>query len=98
MLGMATSTEKPRLFARKVTFVRHSGKVWLTIELEDGRAVNVPISLYPSLAKATPRERNRWRKIGKGDGFHWPGLDLDISVDGIVAALPERKYVRRSAA
>ena len=31
-----------------------------------------------------PRERNNWRLIGRGEGIHWPDLDEDISVEGLL--------------
>jgi hypothetical protein len=33
----------------------------------------------------TIAERNRWRLIGEGEGIHWPSLDEDISIEGLVA-------------
>lgn len=54
------------------------------IRLRDGRAIGAPLSLYPTLKKATPAQRDKWRLIGRGDGFQWPALDLDLSVRGIL--------------
>ena len=56
----------------------------LTVELEDGRTVSVPTAWYPRLSHATESERNNLRMIGQGDGFHWPDLDEDISVQNIL--------------
>jgi hypothetical protein len=60
----------------------------LVVELRDGRAVSVPLSWYPRLAEGTPAERRRWQLIGPGIGVHWPALDEDISVDGLLRGLP----------
>ena len=57
----------------------------VAVDLEDGRSVAVPLAWYPRLAHGTPKERNHWRLIGRGDGIHWPDLDEDISVEGILA-------------
>lgn len=57
----------------------------LTVELEDGRTVSVPLSWYPRLAHATEAERGHWRLVGRGQGIHWPDLDEDISVRGLLA-------------
>src|SRR5713101_2523502 len=57
----------------------------LTVELEDGRALAVPLVWYPRLLHGSKRERARWRFIGRGVGIHWPSLDEDISVDGLLA-------------
>jgi hypothetical protein len=56
----------------------------LSVELEDGRTVSVPVSWFPRLHHATPEERANLQIIGAGYGIHWPDLDEDISVDGII--------------
>jgi hypothetical protein len=35
----------------------------------------------------TIRPRARFELIGKGQGIHWPDLDEDLSVEGILAGL-----------
>ena len=57
----------------------------LTVQLEDGRTLAVPLVWYPRLLHGTKRERARWRFIGRGVGIHWPSLDEDISIDGLLA-------------
>ncbi len=57
----------------------------LTAELSDGRTISVPLDWYPRLTHATPAERDNWRLIGAGEGIHWPDLDEDISVEGLIA-------------
>jgi hypothetical protein len=59
--------------------------VALTVEMVDGRSVSVPMLWYPRLVAATPAERENWRLIGRGEGIHWPDLDEDISVAGLLA-------------
>ena len=56
----------------------------LTIDLDDSRTISVPIGWYPRLAHATPAERDHWRLVGKGIGIHWPDLDEDIGVEGLL--------------
>jgi len=56
----------------------------LTVDLSDGRTVSVPLAWYPRLLHGTPEERSNWRLIGDGEGIHWPDLDEDISVEGII--------------
>jgi hypothetical protein len=56
----------------------------LTVSLTDGRTLTVPLAWYPRLAHGTPKERNRWELIGDGEGIHWPDLDEDISVAGLL--------------
>ena len=60
----------------------------LIVELRDGRTVSVPLEWYPRLAHGTPRERQQWELIGPGHGIHWPALDEDISVEGLLQGLP----------
>ncbi len=56
----------------------------LTVELSDGRTLSVPLGWYPRLWHATSEERNRWRLIGNGKGIHWPEIDEDVSVEGLL--------------
>ena len=75
----------------------------LIIAFRDGREMHVPLRLYPTLTRATPSQRSNWIMIGPGKAFHWPELDLDLSVDGLVQGLreaipaPPRVKTRRSA-
>jgi hypothetical protein len=57
----------------------------LFVELSDGRTVSAPLAWFPRLLHATPKERRRWRLIGKGYGIHWEDLDEDISIEGLLA-------------
>ena len=57
----------------------------LSAELSDGRTICVPLEWYPRVAHATPRERATWELIGGGEGIHWPDLDEDISIEGLLA-------------
>jgi hypothetical protein len=57
----------------------------LAVELRDGRTVSVPLLWFPRLVDGTPAERGNWRLIGRGQGIHWPDLDEDISVAGLLA-------------
>lgn len=57
----------------------------LIVELEDGRTLSVPILWYPRLANGTPEERSQLEIIGGGAGMHWPLLDEDIGVEGLLA-------------
>jgi len=56
----------------------------LSIDLEDGRSVSVPIGWYPRLANGTPAERANLQINGAGYGVHWPHLDEDIGVEGLL--------------
>ena len=56
----------------------------LSVDLEDGRTIVVPIGWYPRLAYGTPSERANFQISGAGHGIHWPDLDEDIGVDGLL--------------
>lgn len=56
----------------------------LTVDLEDGRTIAVPIGWYPRLAYGTPAERANFRVSGAGYGIHWPDLDEDIGMEGLI--------------
>ena len=57
----------------------------LTVDLADGRRIAAPVTWYPRLARGSPSERANWRLIiGRGTGIHWPDLDEDISVEGLL--------------
>jgi len=60
----------------------------LSVDLEDGRTILVPLLWYPRLMEAMKAERHNWRLIGNGEGIHWPELDEDISVVGLIAGKP----------
>ena len=57
----------------------------LIVDLADGRTVSAPLAWYPRLLHGTPAERDDYQLIGDGLGIHWPQLDEDISVEGILA-------------
>jgi hypothetical protein len=56
----------------------------LTLSLEDGRVVSVPLSWYPRLCYGNHQERQHFQISGAGFGIHWPDLDEDIGVEGIL--------------
>lgn len=56
----------------------------LSVDLEDGRTIAVPIGWYPRLAYGTPAERANVQISGAGYGMHWPELDEDIGIEGLL--------------
>ncbi len=56
----------------------------LSVDLEDGRTISVPIVWYPRLARGTPAERANFQISSAGYGIHWPDLDEDIGVEGLL--------------
>jgi len=60
----------------------------LVVELEDGRTISVPLAWYPRLLHATQKDRDVWQVAGGGFGIHWPTIDEDLSVDGLLRGAP----------
>lgn len=56
--------------------------------LMDGRTVSVPLAWSWRLSEATPEQRNNWEIIGDGIGTHWPEVDEDISIEGMLYGAP----------
>jgi hypothetical protein len=63
----------------------------ITATLADGRTISVPLVWSWRLADATPEQRANWRLIGSGVGVHWPDVDEDISVRGMLDGVPARR-------
>ncbi|MCX7012176.1 MAG: DUF2442 domain-containing protein [Candidatus Sumerlaeota bacterium] len=81
---MAITDESDSLIARHVTVTDDN----LAVDLTDGRSISVPLAWFPRLQHGAPEERGNWRLIGRGVGIHWPDLDEDISVEGLIAGRP----------
>ncbi|HEV7241545.1 MAG TPA: DUF2442 domain-containing protein [Thermoanaerobaculia bacterium] len=62
----------------------------LTVSLADGRRISVPLVWFPRLLNASAEERAEFRLIGGGEGIHWPRVDEDISVAGLLRGSPAR--------
>ena len=56
----------------------------VSVDLEDGRTVAVPIGWYPRLVHGTPAERAHVQISSAGYGMHWPELDEDIGIEGLL--------------
>lgn len=70
-----------RVIAESVQFTEDS----MTAKLDDGRSLSVPLAWYPRLLHGTKLELQNLQLIGDGEGIHWPELDEDISVEGLLA-------------
>jgi len=60
----------------------------IIVTLVDGRVLSVPVTWYPRLSHGTQEERNAYELMGRGTGIHWPLLDEDISVSGLLRGNP----------
>jgi hypothetical protein len=57
----------------------------LWVRLTNGMTLGVPLARFPRLYYASKRDRQAFELSGGGTGIHWPGLDEDISVAGLLA-------------
>jgi len=67
----------------------------ITAHLFDGRVISVPLAWSWRLSEATPAQRANFRIIGTGQGIHWPDVDEDISVDGMLHGTPAPRPIIR---
>ena len=94
--GPALDSGKPRMptiaisCEPKIRRVSVSGDV-ITAHLADGRAISVPLSWSWRLSEATPEQRKNFQILGSGEGVHWPDVDEDIGVEGMLAGVPARR-------
>ena len=63
----------------------------ISAQLVDGRTISVPLAWSWRLSEATPEQRSRFEIIGSGSGIHWPDVDEDISVEGMLHGVPARR-------
>lgn len=63
----------------------------LVVRLADGRTISVPLAWFPRLLHATAEQRQNWELLGAGEGLHWPEIDEDLSVSGLLRGTPAPK-------
>jgi len=57
----------------------------MNVHLMDGRVIGVPLAWFPRLLAATPKQRKKYEIGGGGIGLHWPDLDEDLSIAGLLS-------------
>lgn len=67
----------------------------ITAHLADGRTVSVPLSWSWRLSEATTEQRQNFEILGSGQGIRWPDLDEDISAEGMLFGIPDRRLALR---
>lgn len=60
----------------------------LVVHLKDGRSLTVPLEWFPWLRDAAAGDRERFELYGDGYAIHWPALDGDLSIPGLLG-LPD---------
>jgi hypothetical protein len=81
----ASATSDPRIQKVRVT------RDHIIADLADGRVISVPLAWSWRLSEATPAQRANFRLIGTGQGVHWPEIDEDLSVEGLLHGTPARR-------
>ncbi|VAX09578.1 hypothetical protein MNBD_GAMMA25-2205 [hydrothermal vent metagenome] len=56
----------------------------LIVSLVDGRKVIVPLLWFTRLSEATKGQLENYELLGDGEGIHWPEIDEDLSVAGLL--------------
>ncbi len=62
----------------------------LIVGLVDGRRLSTPLVWFPRLLRASPEQRAQWELLGDGEGIHWPLIDEDLSIEGLLAGRRSR--------
>ena len=67
----------------------------LIVALADGRTISTPLVWYPTLLKASPEQR---KNVVLGPtGIHWPEIDEDLSVAGMLSGVkPSYRWLARA--
>lgn len=52
--------------------------------MTDKKEIRFPVEVNSKLREATDKQRNNIEIICGGTGLHWPDLDEDLSVTGII--------------
>lgn len=90
---MNTSTESKSRFQRsfvpKTALAKHVDfdDLNMRVTFADGRVLSVPLSWFPVLRDATPQQRAKYEIGGGGVSLHWPEIDEDLSVAGLMAGV-----------
>ena len=84
---MSTYAVDLRPLAQTVRFTDRD----IVVELVDGRTVSVPLVWFPRLRRATPTELHNFELLADGEGIHWPDIDEDLSVAGLLRGDPSSR-------
>ena len=79
MSSLAVEVQEPRGKSVKINDDE------VMVDLVDGRTITVPLVWYPRLWHGSPQERNHFEIFADGAYIHWPDLDEDLTVAGMLA-------------
>ena len=77
---MSTLAVETHPLAQNVEFTDND----LIVSLVDGRKVTVPLVWFPRLSTASKSQLEHFELLGDGEGIHWPELDEDLSISGLL--------------
>ncbi|MEX0613196.1 MAG: DUF2442 domain-containing protein [Pirellulales bacterium] len=90
---MSTSTDSKsryrRAFVPTTALAKQVNFDELTMQVTftDGRVLSIPLSWFPLLHDATPQQRANCEIGGGGVSLHWPDIDEDLSIAGLMAGV-----------
>jgi hypothetical protein len=81
-----------RSFVPQTALAKHVDfdEAMMRVTFSDGRVLGVPLAWLPTLRRATPEQRNAYEIGGGGVSLHWPELDEDLSIAGLMAGVDSR--------
>ena len=87
-----TKPKRPRAFVPATALAKSVDfdEAMMRVAFTDGRILCVPLAWFPTLRDATPEQRSRCEIGGGGVGLHWPEIDEDLSVAGLMAGVDWR--------
>jgi Protein of unknown function (DUF2442) len=85
----STTTRHPRAYVPATALAKsvEFDDTMMRVAFTDGRILCVPVARFPVLHAATPKQRARYEIGGGGIGLHWPELDEDLSIAGLMAGV-----------
>jgi hypothetical protein len=63
--------------------------------LDDGRIIGEELAKYEVFKNATKKQLENYQLIAGGDGVHWPDLDADLSVEGLLKEQASSEKIKR---
>ena len=90
---MSTSTNAKNRFQRSFVPTTALAKrvdfdeLTMQVTFTDGRVLIVPLSWFPLLLDATAEQRSKCEIGGGGVSLHWPDIDEDLSIAGLMAGV-----------
>jgi len=89
---MSTQAIEVHPLAQQVSFTDSD----MVVALVDGRTVSVPLVWFPRLASASRRQLENYEILADGEGIHWPDVDEDLSVAGLLRGSTDNISERRA--